>query len=134
MSNTYIRVVNGQPFEHPIIEENLRAFYPKFDSNNLPKGFEKFIRKPYPEVGIYETFVGTTYQRIDGVLQDVHEVRSLTEEEKAAKIQFMKDTFPFSSWTFDEENGSWIPPVPYPEDGNTYEWNETTLSWVLVST
>lgn len=133
MSNAYIRVVNGQPFEHPIIEENLRAFYPNLDPNNPPRGFEKFIRQPYPTVGIYETFVGTTYQRVNGVIQDVHEVRPLTEEEKAAKIQFMKDTFPFSSWTFDDENGSWISPVPYPEDGNTYQWNETTLSWDLVS-
>ena len=26
----------------------------------------------------------------------------------------------------------WEAPVPYPDDGKTYIWDEATLSWVLV--
>lgn len=35
---------------------------------------------------------------------------------------------PFNSWILNE-NFDWIPPVPYPDDGNNYLWNEDTLSW-----
>ena len=34
----------------------------------------------------------------------------------------------FPSWTLDE-NAQWQPPVPYPNDGKFYSWNEETLSW-----
>jgi hypothetical protein len=37
---------------------------------------------------------------------------------------------PFDSWTISAEtNWIWTPPVPYPDDGNTYIWNEDTVSW-----
>jgi len=38
---------------------------------------------------------------------------------------------PFLSWLFDEENLNWKSPIPYPNDGKIYNWNEATLSWVL---
>jgi hypothetical protein len=45
----------------------------------------------------------------------------------------MNDVFvapqPFPSWTLDE-NFDWQPPVPYPDDENTYVWDEDSLSWV----
>lgn len=37
---------------------------------------------------------------------------------------------PFPSWILDE-NYDWIAPVPYPQDGQTYVWDETTQTWVL---
>jgi hypothetical protein len=36
---------------------------------------------------------------------------------------------PYPSWTLDE-NHDWQAPVPYPTDGQTYDWDETTLRWV----
>ncbi len=39
---------------------------------------------------------------------------------------------PFPSWTLDEFSCLWQSPIPYPNDGNMYEWNEDTLSWDLV--
>ena len=39
---------------------------------------------------------------------------------------------PFASWTLDE-NFDWQPPTPYPTDGETYSWNEDTLSWELIT-
>lgn len=38
----------------------------------------------------------------------------------------------FNSWVLNETTCSWEAPVPYPDDGNTYIWNEETLSWDLV--
>lgn len=40
---------------------------------------------------------------------------------------------PFASWTLDEATLSWEPPVPYPTDGQRYEWDEDTLTWVVPS-
>lgn len=41
---------------------------------------------------------------------------------------------PFDSWTLDTLSWSWQPPVPYPsEDGEIYFWNESTVSWDLVT-
>lgn len=39
---------------------------------------------------------------------------------------------PFNSWTLNEETYLWEAPVAYPEDGNNYVWNESTISWDLV--
>lgn len=40
---------------------------------------------------------------------------------------------PYPSWTLNEETCVWEAPIPYPQDGNLYEWNEQTLSWDLSS-
>jgi len=40
---------------------------------------------------------------------------------------------PYASWTLDTETCLWEPPVPYPTDGQSYNWNESTTSWDLVS-
>lgn len=38
---------------------------------------------------------------------------------------------PFTSWTLDA-NSIWQPPVPMPEDGSLYKWDEATLTWVVI--
>ena len=40
---------------------------------------------------------------------------------------------PFDSWTLSEETKDWESPIPYPEDGLDYFWNERTLSWELIN-
>ena len=39
---------------------------------------------------------------------------------------------PFASWTLNETNWQWEPPVAYPDDLKLYRWDEETLSWVEV--
>lgn len=39
---------------------------------------------------------------------------------------------PFPSWTLDEATCTWVPPVPYPTDGNLYRWDEDAGAWVNV--
>jgi hypothetical protein len=40
---------------------------------------------------------------------------------------------PFASWTLNEDTCLWGAPVPYPDDGGVYEWNEETTNWVEVT-
>jgi hypothetical protein len=39
---------------------------------------------------------------------------------------------PYPSWTISAPTWIWQAPVPYPNDGKVYYWDEATLSWVLV--
>jgi hypothetical protein len=36
---------------------------------------------------------------------------------------------PYQSWILNEQSCLWDSPVPYPDDGKKYEWNEETISW-----
>lgn len=35
----------------------------------------------------------------------------------------------YPSWVLNEETCLWEPPLPYPDDGHYYEWDEETISW-----
>lgn len=37
---------------------------------------------------------------------------------------------PFDSWLLNEQTYLWEAPVPMPLDGQVYNWDESTLSWV----
>lgn len=39
---------------------------------------------------------------------------------------------PFPSWTLNNQTWLWEAPVPYPNDGKLYRWDEETTSWVEV--
>lgn len=39
---------------------------------------------------------------------------------------------PFNSWILNEDTCLWNSPVAIPTDGESYSWNELTLSWDLV--
>jgi len=39
---------------------------------------------------------------------------------------------PFESWVLDEDTCLWVAPVPYPEDGESYSWDEDAGDWVVV--
>ena len=36
---------------------------------------------------------------------------------------------PYPSWILDEQTCLWASPIPYPNDGKLYVWDETTKSW-----
>ena len=46
-----------------------------------------------------------------------------------------KDAFydlrPYPSWLLNEDSCQWESPVPYPDDGSDYNWNEENQSWDL---
>ena len=39
---------------------------------------------------------------------------------------------PYASWILNEDTCIYEAPVAYPEDGESYKWNETTTTWDLV--
>jgi hypothetical protein len=39
---------------------------------------------------------------------------------------------PYPSWSLNDETCLWESPVPFPDDGNQYEWSEETQSWDLL--
>ena len=82
----FIRVENGLPVDHPILESNFREVFPEIDPDHLPANFASFVRVPMPETGLWEVHEGTTYEWVDGVLQDVHHVRPMTQAELENKM------------------------------------------------
>jgi hypothetical protein len=40
---------------------------------------------------------------------------------------------PFASWVLNEDTCRWEAPVPYPNDGQDYEWSEDIKNWVLTN-
>ena len=40
---------------------------------------------------------------------------------------------PYPSWVLVEATCLWTAPTAYPDDGNQYEWNEDTTSWIEQS-
>jgi hypothetical protein len=48
-----------------------------------------------------------------------------------------KDAFiapkPFASWVLNEETCLWECPVPYPNDGKRYFWQESTRTWIEIT-
>jgi hypothetical protein len=38
----------------------------------------------------------------------------------------------YPSWVLNQQTCLWEPPVPYPDDGFQYEWNEQTTQWDRV--
>lgn len=38
---------------------------------------------------------------------------------------------PYPSWSWSEETNSWISPIPKPEDGQDYYWDESLQTWEI---
>jgi hypothetical protein len=133
----YIRIKDGQPFEHPIFVDNFRQAFPDVDVNNLPAEFAPFIRIERPTLGVYEVMTAEepTYDLIDGVYKDVWHKRNMTSEEIVAKQQAVKDAWAlngFASWLFNETTCAFETPIPMPTDGKQYRWDEPTTSWIEI--
>lgn len=80
--NLYIEIENGQPKNHPALEENLLQAF-----GSVPDNWISFIRVEQPVIGIYEIYDGVTYELIEGSYTDVHHVRQMTEEEKTELVE-----------------------------------------------
>ena len=39
---------------------------------------------------------------------------------------------PYESWVLNEDTCLWDSPVPYPSNGELYEWDETNGEWVII--
>lgn len=140
--NLYIKVENGQPIEHPAVEENLFQAFP----DGIPSNWEPFNHIAPPALGEYEVFADphVVYQKVDGVWTDVYQIIQMTAEEKTAKdkankqleIDRYKEAWAklpqrdnFSSWIFNEEIIAYEPPIPRPTDREVI-WSGAINNWV----
>ncbi len=137
----YIQIVNGQPYEHPIIEWNFIQAFPEIDVNNLPPEYCPFVRVQAPILGVYQHNQTVSYGLVDGLAgtyTDIWACEDMTAEEITAKQDAVKASWAendgFASWVFNEETCSFDPPTPQPADlaNQTYVWNEETLSWIIL--
>lgn len=39
---------------------------------------------------------------------------------------------PYESWLLNETSCLWEAPIPYPQDGNDYWWNEAEQKWEII--
>jgi hypothetical protein len=129
--NLYIRIVDGNPSQHPVLEENLTQAFPDVDLNNLPIGWAKFIRVPSPKLGPYQV-AECSYIWDGDIVRDQWSIRAMTEEEKLIKQyrvkQSWKEDMGPTNWIFDEETCTHVPP-PKPSTDKDYEWDFGSQSW-----
>jgi len=83
----FIKIVDGQPSEHPILGDNFREVYPDIDTANLPSNFARFERVEQPVINKFQVVEGPVYQWVDGVVKDVWSVREMNDAERAEVIQ-----------------------------------------------
>lgn len=38
----------------------------------------------------------------------------------------------YKGWIINETTSLWESPIPYPQDGNKYRWNNDLLNWVVI--
>lgn len=133
--NLYIKIVNNEPYEHPMIEDNVKSCYPLIDFNNLSKDWAKFERNSMPRLDAYQ-IAHNTYEWHEDKVIDVWHVREMNDEEKIEKQnrvrQAWKESGSFEDWIFNEEKCLYEPPTPMPLDGENYIWNQETSQWQKI--
>lgn len=84
----FIRILDGQPYEHPIAGDNFREAFPEIDLSNLPPEFASFTRGGYLHQGadFYEVLVEEYVWDGPGVRDNWH-IRPMTEEEHEIRKQ-----------------------------------------------
>lgn len=87
-------------------------------------------------------WIQTSYNTRGGVHYDPQTGEPSADQSKALRKNYASigctydqradafyDDQPYSSWNLNTETYLWEPPVPYPTDGQIYDWKEETLSW-----
>jgi hypothetical protein len=121
------------------------AHYAFLNENNIVT--EVIVGKNEGEEGIdweqhYGAFRGQTCKRTSyNTHGNVHSGGGTPYRKNYAGIGYTydagRDAFipfkPYASWLLNETTCLWDSPVPYPDDGNHYLWNEESQSWDLIT-
>ena len=104
-----------------------------------PEFFQTFVDTSPGE------WIQTSYNTRGGIHYDPETNEPSADQSKALRKNYAgtgftydksRDAFippqPYPSWTLNEETCLWDSPVPYPEDGQIYNWNEETQTWNLL--
>ena len=80
------------------------------------------------------TYVQTSYNTYKGVHSDDKTQFRKNYAGIGYSYDSERDAFippnAFNSWSLDEDTCQWVPPVPMPEDGQRYQWNEESQEWL----
>jgi hypothetical protein len=90
-------------------------------------------------------WIKTSYNTRGGVHYQPNSHTPSDDQSKALRKNFAgigytydqdRDAFiepkPYDSWVLNETTCLWEAPVVYPDDNNSYNWNEETTSWDLI--
>lgn len=90
-----------------------------------------------------DVYKQTSYNTRGGVHYDPETGEPSADQSKALRFNYAglgytydesRDAFippqPFPSWVLSEETCLWEPPIPYPNDGADYAWDEAAGDWV----
>ena len=102
-----------------------------------PEFFDTFVDSTPGE------WIQTSYNTRGGVYYDPETGEPSADQSKALRKNYagigfiydrVRDAFydqqPYASWSLNEDSCMWEAPVPYPDDGLRYTWDEATTSWV----
>lgn len=113
----------------------------------------KVINVIVAEASFFDSFVDsspgkwikTSYNTKGGIHYDPETGNPSEDQSKALRKNFagvgmlydsQRDAFippqPYPSWTLNEETCLWDSPVPRPDDGEIYRWNEEIQNWEEV--
>ena len=126
----FIKLENGMPVDHPILESNFIRAFPRIDVGNLPPEFARFVRIEPPLVGTFQVYEGATYEWDGDVVTDVHHIREMTAGERYLLIERLKSNRPNEKWVWSEETLSWIPPA-IPDTGGPWKYDLKIQEWVI---
>lgn len=92
-----------------------------------------------------EQWVQTSYNTRGGVHYDPQTGLPSADQTKAlrknyASIGFAYDSSldvfippkPYPSWLLHSQTAQWTPPIPMPQDGKVYMWNEAEVNWTEI--
>jgi hypothetical protein len=93
-----------------------------------------------------DVYKQTSYNTRGGVHYDPETGEPSEDQTKALRFNYAgigftydadRDAFippkPYDSWVLDEDTCLWVAPVPYPEDGESYTWDEDAGDWVAAN-
>lgn len=124
------------------------AHYAYLDSNNIVTMV--VVGKDENDLpGNWEQYYGakrTSYNTKGGIYYDPRTNSPTEDQSKAFRKNYAgvgyyydetRDAFippkSFNSWILNENSCDWEAPIPYPNDGKIYIWDEDTLSWEEIS-
>jgi hypothetical protein len=131
------------------------ASFAKLDNNNIVLRVESVVNEVIKDSnGIEQENIGieflkTLYNEPNAIWKQtsyntnggVHSLGGTPFRKNHAGIGYtydeIRDAFipikPYNSWVLNETTCLWEAPVARPNDNNQYSWNESTLSWDLVT-
>lgn len=122
------------------------AHYAFLDANNIVT--QVIVGKDEgPDNIDWEQFYGakrTSYNTRGGIYYDPLTNKPALDQSKAFRKNYagightydeIRDAFippkPFNSWILNEQTCLWEAPIPYPNNGQKYKWNEDVQNWEL---